>query len=161
MYSSWILPKSSFTVWLRINLPFDRTSLEFFEITSSGFNLLRVEFDSPCINVSVRYFHYVKRSFYVSCMGSFLFIILCFKLYPGKYLYFVVHIYQKSDTWGLWSVYVGLWVMILIASDFNCFIRTLLELIRKRRYHFVYSSFKVYLGNTETFGCTYFFPKGQ
>ena len=45
---------------LQINLPFDRTSLEFFEITSSGFSLLRVELGSLCINFGVRYFHYVK-----------------------------------------------------------------------------------------------------
>lgn len=136
--------------------------LEFFEITSSGFNLLRVEFDSPCINVSVRYFHYVKRSFYVSCMGSFLFIILCFKTLSRKVFIFCSSYLSKVRHLGVvWSVYVGLWVMILIASDFNCFIRTLLELIRKRSYHCVYSAFKVYLGNTKTFGCTYFFFKGQ
>lgn len=132
---------------LQINLPFDRTSLEFFEITSSSFNLLRVEFDSLCINFSVRYFHYVKRSFMSLVWVLFCSLFCVLKLYPGKYLYFVVHVYQKSDAWELWSVYVGLRMMILIASDFNCFIRTLLELVRKISYHFVYSVFKVYLRN--------------
>lgn len=132
---------------LQINLPFDRTSLEFFEITSSGFNLLRVELGSPCINFSVRYFHYVKQSFMSLVWVLFCSLFCVLKLYPGKYLYFVVHIYQKSDTWGLWSVYVGLRMMILVASDFNCFIRTLLELVGKISYHFVYSVFKVYLRN--------------
>ena len=37
--------------------------------------------------------------------------------------------------------------MILVASDFNCFIRTLLELVRKISSHFVYSVFKVFLRN--------------